>query len=117
MISRRKALLQTAAQAALIGAAAFVIVDRAVAAQKVGSAKDVVNHAWGTPPNEGRAELAAASPVHRNELLETGEESAVEVVFVDESKITMGQKARITVDEFVYADPATSKSVINLTKG
>jgi ferric-dicitrate binding protein FerR (iron transport regulator) len=39
------------------------------------------------------------------------------VVFVDESKITMGQSARITVDEFVYADPATSKSVINLTKG
>jgi hypothetical protein len=118
MISRRKALLQTAAHAVLIGtAAAFVVVGRAIAAQKVGSAKDVVNQAWGTPPDEGRAELAAASPVHRNELLETGEESAVEVVFVDESKITMGQSARITVDEFVYADPATSKSVINLTKG
>jgi len=118
MISRRKALLQTAAQAALIGAAAaFVIVEHASAAQKVGSAKDVVNQAWGTPPDEGRAELAVESPVHRNELLETGDESAVEVIFVDESKITMGQKARITVDEFVYADPATSKSVINLTKG
>jgi hypothetical protein len=118
MISRRKALLQTAAQAALIGAAAaLVIVERAAAAQKVGSANDVVNHAWGTPPEQGRTELAAASPVHRNELLETGEESAVEVVFVDASKLTMGQSARVTVDEFVYADPATSRSVINLTKG
>ena len=52
MISRRKALLQTAAHAALFGAAAaFVIVERAAAAQNVGSAKDVVNKAWGTPPD------------------------------------------------------------------
>jgi len=118
MISRRKALLQTAAHAALLGGmAAFGVVTRALAAERVGSAKDVVNQAWGTPPDAGRTELAATSPVHRNELLETDNESAVEVVFADESKLTMGQNARVTVDEFVYADPANSRSVINLTKG
>lgn len=118
MISRRKALLQTAAHAALLGGlAAFGAVTHALAAERVGSAKDVVNKAWGTPPDAGRTELAATSPVHRNELLETDNESAVEVVFADESKLTMGQNAKVTVDEFVYADPANSRSVINLTKG
>ena len=85
--------------------------------REVGSAQDVVNKAWGTPPGESKEELAQASPVHRNELLETGGESGVEIMFVDNSKVTMGQRARLTVDEFVYADPASSKSVINLTKG
>lgn len=118
MISRRKALLQSAAYAALLGGlAVFGVVKRVLAAERVGSAKDVVNKAWGTPPDAGRTELAATSPVHRNELLETDSESAVEVIFADESKLTMGQNAKVTVDEFVYADPATSRSVINLTKG
>jgi hypothetical protein len=118
MINRRTALLRTVAHAALLGAGATLgIVKLAAAAERVGSTADVVNEAWGTPPDAGRTELAVASPVHRNELLETGSESAAEIVFADDSKLTMGQGARVTVDEFVYADPAKSKSVINLTKG
>ncbi|HEY7689774.1 MAG TPA: FecR family protein [Dongiaceae bacterium] len=118
MISRRNMMLRTAVHAALFGgAAAFGLIKLAFAAEKVGSANDVVNQAWGTPPDAGRIELAATSPVHRNELLETGQESAVEVIFADDSRLTMGQSARVTVDEFVFADPANSRSVINLTKG
>lgn len=118
MIARRNVLFRTVASAALFGgAAAFGLIKLAFAAEKVGSAQDVVNQAWGTPPGESKEELAQASPVHRNELLETGEESGVDIQFVDNSKLTMGQRARLTVDEFVFADPANSKSVLNLTKG
>ena len=51
MIARRNVLFRTVASAALFGgAAAFGLIKLAFAAEKVGSAQDVVNQAWGTPP-------------------------------------------------------------------
>jgi len=111
-LTRRHALLLTTAQIALAGATARV----ALAADGVGKLETVANDVWGTPTGAARAALAEAAAIFRNELLETGDDSAAGVRFVDDSKLTLGANAHAVVDEYVYAGDA-SRSVVTLTKG
>lgn len=84
----------------------------------VGAVNDIVNFAWGTPPGEPREEMEHQDPAYMQELVETGDESAILILFADGSKLTMGENAEAMIDEFVY-DPAanTGSQAIKLTKG
>jgi hypothetical protein len=62
--------------------------------------------------------LVDQDPVHFEEQLETALASATEVVFVDESKLSIGPGSLITLDAFVY-DPGSGeeKFVLNAARG
>jgi hypothetical protein len=99
------------AQAALAAAAG-----RALAAEDIGKLETLANEVWGTPAGAVRTTLQEAAAIFRNERLETGEDSAAGVRFVDTSQLTLGSNANVVVDEYVYAGEA-SRSVITMTKG
>jgi hypothetical protein len=56
--------------------------------------------------------------LYHNELIETHEESATEILFLDETTISLGPDSSIVLDEFVYdPDPTASSFVVTVTEG
>lgn len=91
---------------ALIGAAFAVAASVSLAqAEVVGEASKIKLSAFQTPPANQRAPLNRTDPVERNATLETVPEGALEVTFVDGSKLTMGPGSELLVDEFAYKGP------------
>jgi hypothetical protein len=111
-LTRRHALMLTTAQIALAATTARV----AFADDNIGKLETVENEVWGTPVGATRVAMAEAAAIFRNQKLETGDESAAGVRFIDTSKLTLGANANAIIDEYVYAGEA-SRSVTTLTKG
>ncbi|MFM9863658.1 MAG: FecR domain-containing protein [Alphaproteobacteria bacterium] len=110
-LTRREGLIATAALS-VVGVA------RADDDSGVGGVEDIVNYAWSTIAPEPRDEMELEDDVYMNEVVETGEESALVVKFSDGSKLTLGENAKIVIDKYVY-DPvaASGEQAITLTKG
>lgn len=115
MSQTRRTILKLTAAASVI---ALLPTARAEDDGAVGAVNDIVNFAWGTPPGEAREEMEHEDPTYMQELVETGDESALLILFADGSKLTLGENSECTIDEFVY-DPAakTGNQAIRLTKG
>jgi hypothetical protein len=62
--------------------------------------------------------LRLQDDIYHNELIETFEESATELTFLDETTINLGPNSSIVLDEFVYdPDPSNSSFVMTVTLG
>ncbi|MGI9387972.1 MAG: FecR family protein [Methyloligellaceae bacterium] len=67
--------------------------------------------------SEGKTRAAkSGSPVHYKDMLTTGASARLEVNLADDTKITLGEKASLTIDEFVY-NPAGRNAVSAAVKG
>ncbi len=106
-----------AAALVMIGVA-VTIVPEAAQADLVGLVKKVRNDAFGTPPGIARERKFVRFPVAQDELLETHNEAAMLVEFLDKTVLTLGADARLIVDTYVY-DPKSGdgSSVFKLTVG
>ena len=113
-LTRREALLTTVA---VFAAPASVSAETAPD-DGIGSVNDILNDGWGTVAPDPRDEIDFEDSVYMNEIVETGDESAIVIAFADGSKLTVGENAKIVIDKYVY-NPAGSDSeqVITLTKG
>jgi Uncharacterized protein conserved in bacteria len=85
----------------------------------IGDVDVVVRLVHGTLANQDvRRTLAVQDAVYWRELIETGQESATEVEFVDGTRLTVGADAKVNLDEFVYGGPpGTDRMVMTVTKG
>ena len=113
-LTRRNALLATAAALSLPALAhAETPPD-----DGVGSVNDILNYGWSTLAPDPREEIEFEDQVYMNELIETGDESAIVVNFADGSKLTVGENAKVVIDKYVYNPGGSgSEQVITLTKG
>ena len=85
----------------------------AVAADSVGVVTKVVNEAQ----IDGTA-AAAGTPVHMNDRLRTGANARLQVTFRDNSVLTLGEKANVVVDRYVFKPEKSSADVVlNATQG
>ena len=86
-------------------------------AQAIGSAASVRNQVEGVHGGQSQT-LSSGSSVYSNELIRSGEASAAELVFVDKTKLSVGPKAEVRLDKFVY-DPnkGGGKVVIEASRG
>lgn len=69
--------------------------------------------------NGNKRELKADEPIYFNAAIETGADSRLMVLFIDDTTVTLGEKAELVVDEFVF-DPYESqenKGRFSVTKG
>ena len=110
-LTRREALVATAA----VGVAG--IARAGDTADDVGGVEDVLNFAWATIAPEPRDEIEFEDDVYMNELVETGDESALVIKFADGSKLTLGENAKVVIDKFVYNPSGGGEQAITLTKG
>lgn len=64
---------------------------------------------------EKAEEIAVAMPVHMNDTIETGAASRLIVLFVDETKLLLGENVLTSVDEYVFDPAATSGNRMRLS--
>lgn len=83
----------------------------------VGNASIVVKTVTGTI-EDNIHKIKLQDDLYHNELIETHEESATEITFLDDTTISLGPNASIVLDEFVYdPDPSASSFVVTVTEG
>lgn len=111
----RRALVLTAASCLL----AIAATPGALAVEKstVGNASTVVRTVTGTFQTDIR-QIAYLDDLYHNELVETGDDSATEIIFLDDTRLAMGPDSSLVLDKFVYdPNPDQSSFVITATEG
>jgi hypothetical protein len=86
----------------------------ALAQQRVGINAAVNTDATGTPPNGAAKKLVIGENIVFNERIQTTASGQTQVLFVDESTMTVGPDSDITIDKFVF-DPATNTGTMALS--
>jgi hypothetical protein len=110
MIARR---FTAAALAAFLGAVALLQIDTGEAAERIGVAAAAQNEVSGIQGGNTRA-LAAGSQVFQEEMIRTGAQSMAQLLFLDETSLSIGPLSEITHDRFVF-DPATGAGEVVLS--
>jgi hypothetical protein len=83
----------------------------------VGNASIVVKTVTGSLDGSV-TKLRLQDDIYHNELIETFEDSATELAFLDETTINLGPNSSIVLDEFVYdPDPSNSSFVLTVAAG
>ena len=87
------------------------------AAQNVGVVATLKKDVIGTLDNHSRA-LAVSSDVFHDEAIETRDGASSQIMFLDQTVLTLGPNSRVVLDEMVF-DPAsgTGTVVLNLVSG
>lgn len=86
---------------------AFVVADATagIADQTIGTAAIVVNNVSGTPQNAPTAAaLHQGDGLFSNERIETAKDSKAQLLFADQTALSMGPQSNLVLDKFVY-DP------------
>src|SRR4051794_24432504 len=73
----------------------------AQAAPKIGVASAVRNDVQRVVGSGGQP-LAVGSDVFTNERIRTGDASTAQILFLDKTSLTVGARAEIALDQFVY---------------
>ena len=72
----------------------------------------------GTPPSQEQRLLVIGADVFHNERVVTGEKGQTQMLFVDQSALTIGPNSELVLDEFVYdPDTGTGTIVMSAAKG
>lgn len=87
------------------------------AASKIGVASAVRNDVQGIQGGATRP-LATGSSVFELEMIRTGAESVAQLLFVDQTNLSVGPRSEVTLDRFVY-DPGrgTGDVLLSATRG
>jgi FecR protein len=89
----------------------------AAAAQKIGVTSAARNQVQGIIGGGTRA-LSAGSEIFSNEVVRTGEESLAQLLFLDETSLSVGARSEVKLDRFVYnPDRKTGNVVLKASRG
>jgi hypothetical protein len=112
-VNRIAAFLLFALGALAAGVATAAISDQIT----VGNTKVIVKTVIGSFEGDLRV-LELEDDVYHNELIETETESATQLVFLDETTLTLGPDSTVVLDSFIYdPDPSQASFVMTATKG
>ena len=98
---------------AMVAAAVLVFgfaPDRAAAQEAIGAVSRIQGEANATRGGATRA-LSLNSPVFRSDIVSTGEAARLEVAFTDDTRLTLGEKAKLTLDTFVFNTAAGRRTI------
>lgn len=65
----------------------------------------------------GTSDLALGGRVFVGDEIRTGPGARLQIRFGDQSKLTLGENARITIDKFVYAASGDSSQALSIVRG
>ncbi|HEY6838055.1 MAG TPA: FecR family protein [Geobacteraceae bacterium] len=95
---------------------ALIAAGPAVAANEVGKAVALRGKAYIERAGR-RTEAKLKSPIEVNDIVTTAEASKVKLLFIDDSVLTLAEKSRFSVKEFVHSKETKGKSIFNLIDG
>ena len=104
---------------AALSCVALIAASGAALAEPVGKASAIRTSAYQQPPQTTTpGELHLNDAVIRNATLSTKPDSALEVTFLDGSKLSMGANSTMVVDDYVYSSPGgAGKQALRTTRG
>lgn len=79
----------------------------AVSGNPVGAVHELSGTATVTRTDGSTETIARGTPIYQGDIVETGSEGAVNIMFIDETSFAISEDARLAIDEFVF-DPATN---------
>ena len=83
----------------------------------IGNSSSVVRTVTGTV-EAGKRYLQFKDDIYREELIETFDDSATELTFMDQSTLSLGPNSAVVLDRFVYnPDSDANEFVLSITKG
>jgi hypothetical protein len=104
-------------RAGIVLCAAMAAIPAQAAKPSIGVTSLVVQHVEGTSEQRTRR-LALRDPVHQDEVVVTGEQSASEMHLIDDTRVTVGPSSKVVLDRFVYdPDPGKGALVLQATEG
>ena len=97
--------------------AALAVCPSALAQSQIGAAAAVRNQVSATQGSQERR-LATGNPVLTNDRIRTGADSVAQLLFADQTTLSVGPRSEVTLDRFVY-DPnrSTGDVGVSLTTG
>lgn len=66
---------------------------------------------------EERIPAALGTSINQSDVIETGSDSSVGILFQDETQFSLGANSRVTIDEYVYNPDQTGSFGAKLWKG
>ena len=112
--------MNSVARAAIAAAAvvAFGALTAPLRAEPVGNATAIIPAAYQEAPQSVRGQLKLSDPIIRNATLTTADKGALEISFLDGSRLSMGGNSTIVVDEYAYSGPGgAGKQTLKYTRG
>ncbi len=103
--------------AASLAAASIAAATPAGAQSRIGVAAAVLNEVTGSVPGDQRR-LATGDGVRQNEVIRTAGDASTQLLFRDETALSIGPSSEVTLDRFVFDPSGSATSVaVNLSKG
>jgi hypothetical protein len=66
----------------------------------------------------GSVTAAVGTPVHMGDALQTGANARLEITFIDATRLTLGENARVVIDRYVYnPDRSIGAMALKSTRG
>jgi len=75
--------------------------DQAAAQEAIGSVSRIQGDASGTRGTATQP-LGADASVYPNEVVSTGDDTRLEITFKDNTRLTLGEKVKLTLDTYIY---------------
>ena len=82
----------------------------AAAQDAIGAVSRIQGEASGTHGGATGA-LGLTAPIFLNEIVSTGDTARLEVTFIDNTRLTLGEKAKLTLDTYLF-NPAAGSGTI-----
>lgn len=80
----------------------------------VGAVEEVSGEATVIRADGTSEPITLGTPIYQGDVIETSENGAVNITFIDETSMAVSQDARLSVDEYQF-DPATESGVTNFS--
>ena len=107
----------SAAASALLAASMVAWATPSLAESKIGVASVAKNQVHGTLAGTTRA-MSAGSELFSNETVRTGEASQAQLLFLDQTSLSVGARSEVKLDRFVYnPDRKAGNVVIEASRG
>jgi Ca2+-binding RTX toxin-like protein len=87
-------------------------------AQPIGTVAEVKGTVFAIRADGTKVQLNQGDPVYQGDVIESGDDGAIKMLFVDKTTFALGDDARLSLDELVY-NPATQEgqSQFSILKG
>lgn len=96
----------------------FLSSTQSVFANSIGLVQRVERAVYGTEPQGNRIAKHSRDGIVSNELIETTKDSAIQIRFIDGSKLLIGEDANVTIDNFVFDTTAgNGAAALTMTHG
>lgn len=83
-------------------------------ASPVGAVQEISGEATVTRLNGTVESVGIGTPIYPGDIVETNDEGAVNIMFIDETTFAISEDARLAIDEYVF-DPATQSGTTNFS--